>query len=113
MPGIRIQHPTARNARYTVVDSDRPYPIPYHCTSPLQGGCGSIHLFKTHHLNLDVAGSVIVSTGVFDLLAHRLQLDGFVVTNEVASPPPLGVDLTQVPGGGISIVKSPNLIEPI
>lgn len=111
MPGIRVEHPTARNVRYTVVDARVPYPTPYQCTPPALGGCGSVHLFKTHHLNLDETGSVIVSTGVFNRIRARLERDGFRVTNEVRKPPAIGVGVNpSKPGawGDIPIVRSPS-----
>lgn len=114
MPGIRIQHPTERNVRYTVVEPNIPYGLPYQCTPPEFGGCGSTHLFKTTHLNLDETGAVIVSTGVYDRLKERLAQDGFTVTNEVKKPPRIGIGMT--PGKGmtpdIKIVRSPNHKEP-
>lgn len=91
MPGIRLIHPTSRNVRYTVVEAKNPYTLPFVCSSPLNGGCGSVHLFKTHHLNLDDTGSVIISTGVYERIKDRLVLDGFMLANEVAKPPPIVV----------------------
>ena len=114
MSGIRVQHPTARSVRYTVVDGAVPYPEPYQCTPPEMGGCGSTHRFKTHHLNLDETGAVIVSTGVFDRIRSRLALDGFIVTNEVALPPAIGVGLAsgrRGAWGNIPIVRSPSNME--
>jgi hypothetical protein len=116
MAGIRIQHPTARSCRYTVVDAKVPYPVPFQCTPPALGGCGAIHLFKTHHINLDQTGAGIVSEGVFTLIRDRLALDGFLVSNEVPKPPAIGVGLASgQPGawGDIPIVRSPNGIEPV
>lgn len=116
MPGIRLQHPTERNVRYTIVEGNKPYPEPYTCTPPEFGGCGSVHLFKTHHLNLDDTGSVIVSTGVYDRIKSRMALDGFVQTNEVAKPPALGIGMARDKKGkwdGIKVVRSPNSKEPI
>jgi len=114
MPGIRIQHPTEKNVRYTVVESSTPYPEPYHCTPPEFGGCGSTHLFKTHHLNLDDTGACIVSTGVYERIKDRLPLDGFVVTNEVNKPPKLGIGMARGKGEtpGIRIVQSRHNKEP-
>jgi hypothetical protein len=115
MPGIRVQHPTQRNVRYTVVDSAVPYPVPYVCTPPAMGGCGSTHMFKTHHLNLDATGAAIISTGVFDRIKSRLVLDGFTVANVVEDPPRIGIGLASGrPGawGDIPIVQSPNGREP-
>lgn len=115
MPGIRVQHPTQRSVRYTVVESDKPYPEPYTCTPPEFGGCGSVHLFKTHHLNLDGQGAVIVSTGVYDRIKQRLAIDGFVETNEVKKPPAMGIGMSANKRGmtpGIEIVRSPNNKEP-
>lgn len=114
MPGVRLLHPTARNCRYTVTEGDRPYPVPFTCTPPAVGGCGSVHLFKTHHLNLDETGAVIVSTGVFERIGRRLALDGFAIANEVKAPPPLRVGLARPDHlGGVLIVRSPNAVEPI
>jgi hypothetical protein len=114
MPGIRVQHPTERNVRYTVVEPKVPYPEPYTCTPPEFGGCGSVHMFKTHHLNLDDTGAVIVSTGVYDRIKDRLVLDGFVTTNEVKKPPRIGVGFNRGKGEtpGIQIVRSPHSKEP-
>jgi hypothetical protein len=115
MSGIRVQHPTAHSCRYTIVDSTVPYPVPYTCTSPALGGCGSTHLFKTHHLNLDETGAAIVSPGVFERVKGRLAADGFVVTNEVKKPPTLGIGLAPPESSGpksgawgnVPIVRSP------
>lgn len=116
MPGIRVQHPTQRSVRYTIVEPTVPYPEPYQCTPPALGGCGSIHLHKTHHLNLDASGAAIVSIGVFERIAPRLQLDGFVVSNEVADPPTIGIGLAPVDqawgANGPPIIRSPNSMEP-
>jgi hypothetical protein len=115
MSGIRVQHPTQRNVRYTIVDQNQPYPEPYTCTPPEFGGCGSVHLFKTHHLNLDDVGAVIVSTGVYDRIKARLAIDGFALTNEVKKPPTLGIGMGRKKGawGDIEIVRSPNHKEPL
>lgn len=116
MPGIRVQHPTQRNVRYTVVESDKPYPEPYTCTPPEFGGCGSVHLFKAHHLNLDDTGAVILSTGVYDRIKQRLAIDGFIETNTVAKPPAIGIGMSYTKKGktaDIEIVRSPHSKEPI
>lgn len=94
MPGVRVQHPVARNARFTLVEPDMPYrdragnPSPYLCPPPTQGGCGTTHLWKTHHLNLDDTGTVIVNAVLFERIKGRLALEGFQITGEVANPPP-------------------------
>ena len=114
MPGIRLSHPTQRNVRYTVVEPTIPYGLPYQCTPPEFGGCGSVHLFKTHHLNISDTGAVIVSTGVFDRIKDRLAQDGFTVEGEVAKPPKIGIGMTPGKGEtpGIEIVRSPHSKEP-
>jgi len=115
VPGIRVQHPTHKNVRFTVVEKHIPYPVPYQCTPPEFGGCGSVHLFKTHHLNLDDTGACIVSTGVYERIKGLLALDGYVVTNEVAKPPTLGIGMNQHKRGmtpDIQIVRSPHAKEP-
>lgn len=89
MAGVRIQHPTARSCRFTVVEGDRPYPAPYTCTPPEFGGCGSVHLFKTHHLNIDGTGSAIVGDVLYQRIRHLLVLNGFAEANVVAKPPML------------------------
>jgi hypothetical protein len=115
MPGVRVQHPTQRNVRYTVVEKNKPYPAPYTCTPPDMGGCGSTHLFKTHHLNLDETGAVILSTGVFERINSLLAIDGFKVTNEVIKPPKLGIGMSRAKKGkwaDIEVVRSPHHKEP-
>jgi hypothetical protein len=52
------------------------------------------HVFKTHHLNLDETGAVIVSTGVFERIKARLALDGFRRHERGRErPPAIGVGL--------------------
>lgn len=110
MPGIRLLAPPGiRNVRYTVVESANPYPVPYTCTPPTLGGCGSTHLFKTHHLNIDDTGHVIVSTGVYERISSRLALDGYVLANEVARPPAL--ILNGKPDVPVPVLFSPSNME--
>ena len=99
MPGLRIQHPTARNVRFTVVQGDRPYGKPFTCAPPEFGGCGSTHLFKTWHLNLDGTGSVILSSEGYDLIKPILMLNGFRVTNTVKKPPTQGIGMAPLVAG--------------
>lgn len=109
MPGIRLTHPTFRNVRATIVEDSTPYPVPFVCSPPTLGGCGSVHLFKSHHLNIDDTGSVTVSTGVFARIKDRLFLDGFQLANEVKKPPPIvlfGPDNQPLP-----VVFSPSNME--
>lgn len=115
MAGIRVQHPTQKNVRYVVVEPNIPYQEPYQCTPPEFGGCGGVHLFKTHHLNLDDNGAVILSQGVYDRIKERLALDGFTTVNEVKKPPALGIGMNPRKAGawkGIEIVQSPHSKEP-
>lgn len=110
MAGVRVQHPTHRNARLTIVESDRPYPRAYPCTPPEYGGCGSTHLFKTHHLNLDETGACIVGDALYAKIKHLLAGEGFRETNVVEKPPTLGVGLAPrtLPGawGNIPIIRA-------
>lgn len=91
MPGVRVQHPTVRNARYTIVEGDKPYPKPINCPRPDLGGCGTTHLFKTHHLNVEEDGSVIINTVLFERIKPLIEQEGFVIANEVAKPPTMGI----------------------
>lgn len=101
MAGVRVQHPTARSCRFTIVEQERPYREPYHCTPPELGGCGSVHLFKTHHLNLDETGAAIIGDVLFAKIRHLLVLNGFAETNVVAKPPAIGIGMgLYVPGRG-------------
>lgn len=93
MAGIRVQHPTERNVRYTVVEPTIPYRVPYQCTPPEFGGCGSVHLFKTHHLNVDETGACIVGDVLYQKLKLRLTAEGFVQANVVKKPPVMGIGL--------------------
>jgi hypothetical protein len=108
MAGIRVQHHTARNARFTIVENDRPYPTPYTCTAPQYGGCGTVHLFKTHHLNLDETGSAIINKVLYEKIKHLLVLNGFTETNVVRKPPAQGIGMRpDLPGtwGNIPIIR--------
>lgn len=102
MAGVRITHPTARNCRFTISEPDHPYPSgPYQCTPPEFGGCGQVHIFKTHHLNVDETGSAIVGDVLFQLAAAHILAAGFSIANEVARPPALGIGLgPQISGNG-------------
>jgi len=101
MPGVRVHHLTVRNARFTVVENDRPYSQPLQCAAPEFGGCGSVHTFKTHHLNVDDTGSVIVGDKLFEKIRELLAANDFVIANEVKRPPTLGIGLgQQVAGAG-------------
>jgi len=110
MPGVRVTHPALRNVRCTVVEANTPYTVPFQCTTPQMGGCGSLHLFKTHHLNIDETGSVIISTGVWERIKSRLILDGFVIANEVQKPPPIILNGKPF-AGEVPIVASPSNME--
>ena len=81
MSGIRIQHPTKRNALFTIMDSTRPYWVPFQCAA-----CHRVHQFKTYHLRLDEAGAAIVSVEIVERL-RRIPGQPFAIANEVATPP--------------------------
>lgn len=111
MPGVRLHHPTQRNVRFTITEPNRPYPQPYHCTPPEFGGCGQVHLFKTHHLNLDDTGSVIVGDVLFEKARMHFLAAGFEAGEFIAKPPTLGIGVgPQVEGrgpwGNIPIVRA-------
>jgi hypothetical protein len=98
--GVRVQHPTARNARFTIAEP-KPYRAPYPCPPPEFGGCGSTHLFKTHHLNVDETGAAIVGDVLYGRIRHLLVAAGFAEANVVAKPPTLGIGLgLRRPGSG-------------
>jgi hypothetical protein len=50
-------------------------------------------MFKTHHLNLDETGAVIVGDVLYEKIKGQLALHGFLETNVVAKPPTMGVGL--------------------
>lgn len=101
MAGVRIVHPTARSVRFTVTDPNQPYDVPYQCTPPEFGGCGQVHLFKTHHVNLDETGGAIVGDLLWEKAAAYFYANGFTVESEVLAPPSLGLGLgPQVEGTG-------------
>jgi hypothetical protein len=67
-------------------------------------------MFKTHHLNLDETGSVIIGDVLYEKLKLLLALNGFSESNVVEKPPTLGIGVgQQVPGrgawGNIPIVR--------
>lgn len=81
MAGIRIQHPTERNATYILVDESRPYLEPYECPA-----CHVTHVFKTYHLRLDEHGSAIVSEEIVERL-RRIPGQPMRIGEEVKNPP--------------------------
>lgn len=94
MAGVRIQHAYVRSARFNIIEGDKPYPSgPYQCTPPEFGGCGQTHEFKTHHLNVDDTGAVIIGDELYLRLKNLLEANGFTEQNVVANPPALGVGL--------------------
>jgi hypothetical protein len=99
MAGVRITHATARNARFTITESTAPYPVPYTCTPPEFGGCGSTHLFKTHHLNVDELGAAIVNDVLYEKIRGLLVLNGFTESNVVARPPTQGLGMAAMVEG--------------
>lgn len=100
MAGVRVQHPTERNVRYTVVEHEIVLDQPYQCTPPEYGGCGGTHLFKTHHLNVDETGSCIIGDVLYKKIRHHLEAEGFVEQNVVKRPPALGIGLAPVTAAG-------------
>ena len=101
MAGVRVQHPTQKNVRFTITDPSIQFDVPYQCTPPEFGGCGQIHTHKTHHLNLDETGSVIIGDVLYQKIRAHLVAFGFVETNVVEKPPTMGVGIgTQAPGSG-------------
>jgi hypothetical protein len=84
--GIRVQHTTARNTRFSVVEP-QPYEKPYVCPK-----CRTTHQFKTHHLDLDETGAAIVSPGVYERIRGTLALNGFRLANAVEKPPTITFD---------------------
>jgi len=83
--GVRVQHATARNTRFSVVEPI-PYEKPYFCKK-----CWQTHLFKTHHLDLDETGSAILAHAVYERLKGVLETNGFRVANTVRKPPTITV----------------------
>jgi hypothetical protein len=77
-------------ALVVVTDHARPFPPPrsgrrLEDVQPTCASCGVQHFAKTYHLQLR-AGSVIVSTGVWDALRHLAE-NPFELVNTVAEPP--------------------------
>lgn len=85
MPGVRLKHRTAHSGLLTV-ETPRPYPTPYEC-----GRCFRIHPFKTFHLDLDSYGYAYVSLEVWAVLQSLPDSAGFLLQNEVKTPPTQGV----------------------
>lgn len=107
MPGVRVQHATERNVRYTLVDGGRPYKAPYYCYA-----CGRMHAFKTYHFSLDETGACIVSVEIAARL-RRLHGHGFAIGNTVAQPPAQVIGHTPSRNGLAPIVVDPLLKEPL
>lgn len=100
MPGIRLHHESLTAPATVAVECARGYRQPYQC--PL---CGTTHMHKTVHLNLDNKGDVIVSKGVWEDLKDVPDLP-FTVANEVKKPPKVLLSLEDYDG------PKPELIHP-
>jgi hypothetical protein len=88
-----------------------PYSAPRECTPPEFGGCGQVHIFKTHHLNIDDTGSSIIEEVLFEKVKAHLFAYGFTVAGTVKHPPAMGIGLgPMTPGqgqwGNIPIVRA-------
>lgn len=82
MAGIRIHHSGGETTCvFLLVDGSRPYFQPYDCPA-----CHQIHTFKTYHIDIDGEGFAIVSVEVWERL-QRIQLNPFILANEVKHPP--------------------------
>jgi hypothetical protein len=88
MAGVRLHHPTLRGGIY-LVKHFRRYRYPFACPT-----CGTVHIQKTYHLNLDNGGFTIVSPEVLARL-KEVGLAGLEIMNEVEKPP--AITLT-IPG---------------
>lgn len=88
MAGIRIFHPSARSGVFTFAHQNRPYPVPLVCMI-----CGTSHLVKTYHINVDNDGFAIVSHEVWNMMKEH-NTAGFQMANEVGKPPTQGVGFT-------------------
>lgn len=99
MAGVRLHHPTERNVRFIISEPSIPYSSPRQCTPPEFGGCGQVHLFKTHHLNVDDTGSVIVGDVLFEKAKMHFLAAGFELGNIVERPPALGIGVGQPVAG--------------
>lgn len=69
-----------------------------------------MHIFKTHHLNVDEMGSVIVGDVLYEKIKHYLVAFGFRESNVVEKPPTLGIGLGPPepgtgPWGNIPIIR--------
>jgi hypothetical protein len=86
--------------RFNISDPSIPLNPPHQCTPPEFGGCGRVHTHKTHHLNLDDTGAVIVDAALYRKIQAHLIAFGFVETNEVPNPPAQGIGLGPASLGG-------------
>ena len=94
MPGIMIQHKTARSSVHVVPVLAKPVLDPETCPT-----CNIVHPVHSIHLWLDDAGKVLVSEGVLEDLKTTGMLDIDIV-GHVEKPPTLrlyrGVSRAQV-----------------
>lgn len=83
MPGIRLHHPTLRNATLAI-EVARGYFTPFDCPT-----CKRTHLFKTVHLRLDGNGDVIVSHVAWERDLRDTPNMPLEYVNTVGQPPGL------------------------
>jgi hypothetical protein len=92
MPSVRLHHESLRAPATVAVECARGYVQPYQC--PL---CGTTHMHKTVHLNLDDKGDVIVSKEVWKEIKDVPDLP-FKAANEIKKPPKIILSLNDYDG---------------
>ena len=89
--GIRVRHELATNTMFVVTDIARPYGEPFACLK-----CNTIHTHKTYHLQIDDAGSVVVSQGIWEQIQRLPNQGGFELANVVKDPPNQKLSMNQI-----------------
>jgi hypothetical protein len=95
--GVKLHHPTLKNCVFTLEQQNVIYPKPFDCPT-----CGTTHIFKTFHLNLNEHGDVTVHEQIYELFKSEGIVAELNAKTEVTPRP------TFLGMGSIGIVKDPN-----
>jgi hypothetical protein len=95
--GVKLHHPSLKNCVFTLEQQNVIYPRPFDCPT-----CGTTHIFKTFHLNLNENGDVTVHEQIYELFKSEGIVAELNAKTEVTPRP------TFLGMGSIGIVKDAN-----
>jgi hypothetical protein len=87
MAGVQIHHPEVRDAIFVFELGDKPYPVPYLCST-----CNTTHMHKAVHLRFDALGDCVVAEETWDVIKD--YLNGVVTVGKtIPEPEPMTIGM--------------------